>query len=203
LARGRKPKDPENPKNRQKSLRLGAGLLIKIEKAAKADGRTVSEEITRRLDRSFIGEEARAVETFGSHETYALAFLIAHALRELRDQTGHWWHRDRFTFDHAVAAVNEIMSYFRPSGRRSVPGDMPVLEMMRDNRLKTGDVVSQARTYPFGKLAGRMAAFRVQFPLPEGQEITPHDRIFKRIAFELQQRLSGCPQADLINWSKK
>jgi hypothetical protein len=197
--RGRKPKDPDNPKTNQKSIRLSEALLTKIEGAAKADGRTVSDEITRRLERSFIGD----VERYGGNETYALALLIAQALRDLRDQTGHWWHRDRFTFDHAVAAVTEIMSCFRPAGRRTVPGDMPVLEMMRSHRLKTGAVLEQAKTYPFGKLAGRLAAFRVQFPPLEGQENAPHQRIFQRIAFDLQQRLSGSPQEDLINWTKK
>src|SRR5262245_61704000 len=160
--RGRKPTDPRNPKTRQKSLRLSDALLSKIEAAAKADGRSLSDEITRRLERSFIGEEVRAVETFGCHETYALALLIARALRELRDQTGQWGHRDRFTFDHAVAAIQEIMNYSRPRGRRTVPADMPVLEMMRANRLKTGNVLEQAETYPFGKIAGRVAVFRVE-----------------------------------------
>jgi hypothetical protein len=198
---GRRPMDPKHPKTQQINFRLSEELLERLRAAAKAGDRNVTEEIRRRIERSFIGEEARAVETLGSHETYALFLLIGQAFRTLREQTGHWWHRDRFTFDHAVEAVTEIMGYFRPRGRRKAPTDMPQLDMMRARGLKTGDAVTQAKTFPFGQLAGRLAVFQTE--APPGDTMPPLHKIFQRISIELRPHLVGSPRADLLKGSNK
>jgi hypothetical protein len=198
---GRKPKNPEQPKTRQISIRFSDALLLRLQQSAAEAGRPVSEEITARLERSF-SEEERAVKAWGGHTTYALMLLMAQALEMLRADTGQCWHRDPFVFDQAVIAMNEVLRYFRPRGRRAVPSDMPLLEMMRRNGLKAAPVAAQARRYPFGKLAARLAVFSLDRTTPVDNEEPLYRKVLEQLAFDLRGKLAsvhrGSAQADLL-----
>jgi hypothetical protein len=202
----RPPKTPGQPKARQISIRFDQALLGRLKDSAAREGRTLSEEISRRLDRSFLGEAA-AVETFGGDHTYAFLKLVAQAFKQLRSDTGQCWHRDRFTFDHAVKAVAEIFPYFRPQGRPTMPSDMPILERFKEGGIAiTAELKKRLRAYAFGRNSGATAVFRMEVAPPEGQEAAPHQRIFQRIAFELRSQLSASgrsAQRDLIELAKE
>ena len=183
------------------STRFSAALLTKLQEAAKRNRRTLSEEITERLDRSF--HESIPVEVFGGDHTHAFLALVARALKKLRADTGQCWHRDRFTFEEAVKAVAEIFSYFRRPGRPTVPQDMPVLEKLRASGLKVSEVKRQAQAYPFGKLAARLAVFELETASEPGEEPSTHQKVIQRIAFELRPQLAASgrsAQRDLTTW---
>lgn len=203
-SRGRPPKDPAETKASQISVRLTADLVARLDEAAKQNRLSRAEEISRRLERSFT-EEGRIEDVFGGRETYAFLKLVAQAFSMLRQSTGQTWHRDRFTFDHALVAMTEIFGYFRPSGSRRIPSDLPMLEHARANGLKTGPMIAQARKFPFGKLAGRMAVFLLETaPVPGEEAMDQQREIFRRIATDLRMRLTAPNQAqtDLVAWGE-
>jgi hypothetical protein len=189
----RQAANPANQKPEKVNFRLSTELLDKLQAAAKAAGHATSQEITHRLEDSF-GANLAAEDRFGGVHTYALCRLVSAALGELRNQTGHGWHSDRFTFDHAVKAVNEILSYFPPAGDPEVPDDLPMAQRLRDLGLDTAAVEEQAKGFPFGVLAARLAAFKVETATPESEQV------YRRIRDDAGAKMVGSPQADLVDW---
>lgn len=186
---GRKPMDPVNPKTDKVNFRLSTDLVSRLREAAATGGRSLSQEMSRRLDGSFSATDA---DRFGGRCTYALCKMIALAVGDLREQTGHPWHSDRFTFDHAVTAINEILGYFRPEGAAEVPEDLPLLERLREQGLDPTAAAEEAKAFPFGVLAARVAAFKV--------EVGVDDPVIQRIRDAIGRRMVGSPQADLLDW---
>lgn len=194
-------------------MRVTPALQSILSDAAKQDGRTVSDEIARRLEASF--DDDLLPDRFGGRTTWALLELIAAALSQLREDTGECWHRDPFSFDHALKAVAEVLGYFRPPGEPDIPEDHAVLQEMRaqfevDNvpakqrASAERKLRAQLRTYPFGVMAARMAVFRVEVATPQAD--TAVADIFQRIKREVGMQLAASgrsPQADLIGRRKK
>jgi hypothetical protein len=190
---GRKATDPANPRTDKLAFRLSADLVRRVREAATDGGRTVSQEVARRLAASF-NAGAATQDRFGGVNTHFLCLLISLALAELRAQTGHNWHSDRFTFDHAIELVKEDLSYFRPAGEPEVPEDLPAAQRLRDQDLDPAPVLEQAKSFPFGVLAARLAAFKVETATPESEPV------YQRIKEEVGRRMVGSPRADLVNW---
>ena len=93
----------------QTSLRLPVELRDRVAQAAASEGRSLGEEIRRRLEASF-GSAPAAVE---DQKTASLLKRIIHADRMLREE---WtpWHRDRAAFDIFRAAVDDLLRSSRP-----------------------------------------------------------------------------------------
>ncbi len=170
-ARGRPKKDLAEKKSGNISTRLRGDLRGRLEKEAREAGRTLSDEIARRLVRSF-SEDERLMERVGGPENLALLMLIAESLKDLHSITMQPWHRDRFTFDHAVAAVGELLSYFRPEGRAKAP-----------------TVAWVEPGFPYGANVARKAVVKLETPFNQ-PDTRPERAVYQRIAKTVDEQLT-------------
>jgi hypothetical protein len=119
---------PPLPANKRKQVQLSVRLRRETEKrliaSANANGHTLSQEITERLEASLM-PDAKVPALWGGQKNYSFALLLALTLKELREQTGHWWHEDPFTFEHANTAATVLFEFVRPRGRSRIPADLP------------------------------------------------------------------------------
>lgn len=93
----------------QTSLRLPQELRDQLGSAADAAGRSVGEEIRRRLEASFAGSPPAAAD----HRTSDLLRVIARCAAILSE---HWapWHADAAAFAVFHAAIEDRLSRHRP-----------------------------------------------------------------------------------------
>ena len=94
---GRPPLPPGTRRGASMGFRPTPEIREKLEKASKANGRSMSQEVEHRLERSFT-EEANlqwAYEQFIGDEALHGAIMMASSLiRITQDETGVPWHRD-------------------------------------------------------------------------------------------------------------
>lgn len=157
--RGPKPRPEATKKAGQMTLRLSQALRDRLQQAADSNGVTLSTEISNRLEETLDAGTATTKE-FGGLQTYAVCRLIADALGGVRMQTGHSWLEDRFSYDHAITAINEIVEYFKPNGPNKVPDDLPILQQF-EGRERTREKKAWA-TIEVGKWAAQTAIVRFQ-----------------------------------------
>ena len=204
MPRGRRPKAPEDRKVHI-NVRLEPDLL---ERLNRMKGKlTLSEEIDRRLRLSFTDIR---IEDPRGYQTRAFCRLLVQTLQNLKRDTGHPWFRNPFTFGHALIAAAELFRYFQPRGRRSVPDDLPLAELQKSRGLDPEPILKQAKTYPFGKVAARMAVFHLEFAEQQSGDVDDIEddlkrerELFKDLSIKLRGRLTSSAQADLLNWSDK
>ena len=118
-------KKPSKPKMGRPPLppgkRLGASMGFRptpetrerLEKAAKANGRSMSQEIESRLERSFASDDAH-MESFGGELNYKVAkamFAGADALSSIKGQP---WLSDATTFDEVFVCWILFLNQLRP-----------------------------------------------------------------------------------------
>jgi hypothetical protein len=113
--RGGQPKPAEERKRNNLTFRARDQLKADLEAAAEYSGRSVSEEIEYRLQRSFV-EDAQIADTFGDRRTYRVFQICANATRVLfnPDDTSKSWLDDSRLFDSVVETVNRILGALRP-----------------------------------------------------------------------------------------
>ena len=118
-------KKPSKPKMGRPPLppgkRLGASMGFRptpetrerLEKAAKANGRSMSQEIESRLERSFASDDGH-MESFGGELNYKVAkamFAGADALSSIKAES---WLSDATTFDEVFACWILFLNQLRP-----------------------------------------------------------------------------------------
>jgi hypothetical protein len=140
---GRPTLDPREKKDVQVTVRLKSSTVAALEKAARLNGVPLAREITTRLEDTL--ESNLPDQLFGGPKTYAFALLLALSLKQLRTLTGHWWHEDRFTFDHAKSASDVLFEYCKPPGAPIVPDDLPRLPPGTVRRASGGLPYPQSR----------------------------------------------------------
>lgn len=114
-------------KTSQMKFRLAGHLGMLIERAARENGGTTSEEIRRRLAASFLNEA-----TAGDDETRKFLNAIDTVARNVEPAFGAW-HEDRFAFAVFRAAVLVLLDLQRPSGEPVRPtGDVADLYLGED-----------------------------------------------------------------------
>lgn len=117
--RGPEPKSKHGGKTQVLSTRIMPDIRARLDEAAKESGRPLSEEIARRLRRTF-EEDERIADNFGDRQTYMLMQAIALAIRW---QSGfpatrpmvHWLSEPGL-FDQAVETINRMLEAIRPPG---------------------------------------------------------------------------------------
>jgi hypothetical protein len=111
---GKRGPKPGVGKFAKKGATLGARITIRtrerLETAAKASGRSLSEETEVRLARS-LGEETE----------YQLFQVAMAAVRGTEAFTGQSWLSDAYTFDAMVSVVADLIGHFRPHGQARMP----------------------------------------------------------------------------------
>ncbi|MER8745857.1 hypothetical protein NKH54_22635 [Mesorhizobium sp. M1004] len=93
-------------------------MKLELEKAAAARGSTISDEIQRRLRRTFSDDE-KIADQFGDSQTYMMMRTIALAIQwsGVGGIASHPnWLNDPAWFDLAVKTVNRLLEAVRPEG---------------------------------------------------------------------------------------
>jgi hypothetical protein len=111
--RGPKPRDPAVLKSQPVSIRLTPALKSRLEQEAKAERRTLSQEIESRLRMSFELEMGPQKE-FGL-QNWQLVVLIAEQLKAIEEETERSLFAHRSTFDECKTGINSLLDYWMPS----------------------------------------------------------------------------------------
>jgi hypothetical protein len=114
--RGRPPRHQGERLSKNRTFRVRGGLDEKLQAAAAASGRSVSEEIEFRLDQSF-DRDAFIGLVLGGDENAKVLQSMAMAMK-LESRNGHWL-KDVNTADTVRKAVNFIITQF--ARRDSLP----------------------------------------------------------------------------------
>jgi hypothetical protein len=117
--RGPEPKGEFDGKSAVLSTRIRPDTKAALAEAAKASGRSLSQEIEFRLRRSF-AEDEKIDLGFGDEQTFAVLRTAAMAVKTSRFTTevasgGHWL-SDAWAFERVVATVFRVLWAFRPAG---------------------------------------------------------------------------------------
>lgn len=107
-------------RTRTLTTRITGDLRDALDVAAAQSGRSLGQEVERRLRRSF-DEDQRIIETLGGRENYAILRLISCVL----DSHGGDWRVDEANFDYIIAAAVLVLRLFGPRDTR--PEIIPLL----------------------------------------------------------------------------
>src|SRR5262245_25188042 len=103
------------------STRLQNDTRARLVSAAKAKGRSLSQELEHRLRRTFI-EDDKTVEFYGNEKTAAVVKLIGAVIQSTattispNSKKKYEWLEHQFVFDSVVAAIRHVLLWFRPGG---------------------------------------------------------------------------------------
>jgi len=120
--RGRPPLTAGEAKRASFNTRLRAGLKNRLETAAQAAGRSLSEEIEFRLERSFEAEDAGqgTLALIWGRRTTSVLLLIGHALQAAHQRAvaagRKGWLDDPETYEFATGRARQILAAIRPPG---------------------------------------------------------------------------------------
>jgi hypothetical protein len=116
--RGPAPKGEFEGKSRVFSTRIREDTRSALEDAARKSGRSLSQEIESRLQRTFT--EDRTIDAaFGSRRNYALMVMLANVINWTENQTSSAkadWVDDPYSFDLVVRGINALLEHFKPPG---------------------------------------------------------------------------------------
>ncbi len=121
---GRPRIEADKRKDVQISVRLRRSTLAALQKEAAQNGVPLASEICYRLEDSLAVAPNQPPHLGGAKNQY-FGQLLGLSLKHLRDLTGHWWHEDPFTFQHAKMAAETLFEYCKPKGRVVTPDDLP------------------------------------------------------------------------------
>ena len=120
--RGPQPKGEYGGKIRRTavlSTRLQPDTRARLSEAAKASGRSVSQELEHRLRRTFTDDD-KAVEFYGTEQNAAVVKLIGATINSTAVTTAakrkHEWLREQWLFDDVMDAIVHMLLWFRPGG---------------------------------------------------------------------------------------
>jgi hypothetical protein len=120
---GRKPKGDFSQVVSPLSIRMRADMREQLEAAANVNGRSISQELLRRLQGSFDEDRATARDP----AMRALCFLIAQlagevaGLTDTKGRPAFDWRTDRFLFRAFKLALCQILDALEPSGEIRPP----------------------------------------------------------------------------------
>lgn len=116
--RGRPPKGTPGGKTAAFSTRITPELRAKLQAASASNSLSLSEEIERRLWRTFHLDEdyERMFAGFGGRQNYAVCRLFAELMTQLSEATGKRWTDDTWTFDQVKEGILRLLRQWRPEG---------------------------------------------------------------------------------------
>ena len=109
--RGPKPRGPYIDKRKTITTRITEETRYRLEEAAKASDRSLSQEIEWRLMQSFQTEDQRHAE-FGGVQNYRLGRLIAVTISEIEIISETEWYRSEENLDYATGLVCALLENF-------------------------------------------------------------------------------------------
>jgi hypothetical protein len=116
--RGQPPRGPYAGKSSVIAWRVRPETRVDIERAAKANGRSMSQEVEHRLKRSF-AEDTDIIQIFGGERNYAVMRLVASIIESIRPASASKtdWLDDPALFDRALEGISAVLAQIRPKGR--------------------------------------------------------------------------------------
>jgi hypothetical protein len=101
------------------STRLQPDTRARLLEAAKANRRSLSQELEHRLRRTFT-EDDKTVEFYGTEQTAAVVKLIGLTVNAAAARTSrrgrHEWLKEQWLFDDVIDAIVHTLLWFRPGG---------------------------------------------------------------------------------------
>ena len=126
------------------STRLQPDTRARLVAAAKANGRSLSQELEHRLRRTFT-EDDKAIDWYGSEKTAAVVKLIGATIQSASARVPKRgkrdWLKEQWLFDDVMTAIRHVLLWFRPggdSGLREITlgsGTDPVDQLINEIRL--------------------------------------------------------------------
>jgi hypothetical protein len=127
------------------SFRLTPESKARIDKAAAASGRSISQEVELRLDLSFRDIDAfdRAIEVGHGRQIAGLLMLFGRVMRDVGAHAAHLstgtidsnWLTDPFAFDQVAKGIATALEAFRPAGEARAPAEQDAERAARLGRL--------------------------------------------------------------------
>ena len=115
MAKGPAPRGDYTGKSSVFSTRIRPDLRKKLQQAAKRNDRSLSQEVERRLNRSFL-EDDKIADTFGDRRTYVLMRMMADAIHFGYDRANPLWLDSPIEFEKAISAALFVLEAIRPDG---------------------------------------------------------------------------------------
>ncbi len=128
--RGRPPLKAGQPKRTSYNTRLREELRERLEREAGQAGRSLSEEIEFRLERSLLDEDARkAVQgaihlAFGGPAGFDLALKFSIAVQTAETIVGAPITKNKDALQVAVLLVSQVLAKAGPKSRKGTPGEL-------------------------------------------------------------------------------
>ncbi len=120
--RGPQPRGQYGGKNERTAVfssRLQPETRRQLEAAAKASGRSLTQELEHRLRRTF-SEEDVDLQLYGTRQNAAIVNLIGATIQSVlrADSSGrkHDWLKEQWLFDDVMTAIQHVLLWFRPGG---------------------------------------------------------------------------------------
>ena len=114
------------PRTAVLSTRLQPDTRARLSSAAKANNRSVSQELEHRLRKTFF-EDDKVLELFGTEKTAAICRLIGATIHSAAPGAPRGakdaWLKNQALFDDVMLAIEHVLLWFRPggvSGRREI-----------------------------------------------------------------------------------
>jgi hypothetical protein len=105
------------------SLRIDPGIRSRLEAAAAENGRSLTQEIEDRLQRTFQADDSRqhVFAGFGSRQNFAVCRLIGDLMVHVSAAAGRSWISDAWTADQVRQGIDYLLRQLRPAGDSSPP----------------------------------------------------------------------------------
>jgi hypothetical protein len=101
------------------STRLRPETRTRLIAAAKASGRSLSQELEHRLRRTF-SEDDSDVRLYGNEQNAAVVNLIGATIKSASTRgsptSKHDWLKEQWLFDDVMDAIRHVLLWFRPGG---------------------------------------------------------------------------------------
>ena len=131
---GPRPQGPYVDKRKTLTTRITEETRTRLEKAAAATDRSLSQEIEFRLERSFLDEDARNRE-MGGKELQALFRLLGAAAEMIEARTGKKWSEDWDTGTAVMIAWQRLIAETMPKIPNDITEDLQEIGKMMEYRL--------------------------------------------------------------------
>jgi hypothetical protein len=123
---GRKPKGEFAGVTSPLSIRMPAAMREQLDSSARENGRSVSQEVLRRIQESFYLERDKVRDPSMRALCFLIAQLAGHVagLTDAQGRPAFNWRTDRFFFQAFKLAVAKVLDALEPSGEIRSPKDM-------------------------------------------------------------------------------
>lgn len=117
---GRKPEGPFKGKTATLTTRITSELRSALDREAKRNNRSLSQEVEQRLRQS-IDQPKQQGKILGAPHNPAFASIVARLAANIELVTGENWRKDAFSFQALKSAIEFAFSKLAPNGPVRVP----------------------------------------------------------------------------------